>query len=117
MDLMGNLPQENVPRGLNKESSLSEGALVDGLSTHDIIIDGFERARTTSALKVLKKMAEPLDRIPCGAEEEQVKKNINDPELLHMFKKVQELGDDDIHCVKSLLEAYLFKSELKEKLV
>lgn len=105
---------------LREEKGLTQGDFAQMIGMYPTHLSRYERERSTPSIDVLKKMAEalevPVDRLIFGAEEEQVKKNINDPELLRMFKKVQELGDDDVHCVKSLLEAYLFKSELKEKL-
>jgi len=47
---------------------------------------------------------------------EQAINNINDYELHSMFTKVQGLDQADISCFKSLLNAYIMKKDLPQKL-
>jgi len=51
-----------------------------------------------------------------GSNDQQAKNKIKDTELLTMFNKVQLLDSKDIVVIKSLLNAYILKTDLQEKL-
>jgi predicted enzyme involved in methoxymalonyl-ACP biosynthesis len=71
-------------------------------------------------LDVIRKIAERLnvsaDQLIYGDSDQKAKNKINDQELLNMFTRVQSLKKDDIHCVKSLLNAFILKTDLQQKL-
>jgi len=57
------------------------------------------------------------DQLIYGDSDQMAKEKIQDGELLNMFSKVQNLASDEVHWVKSLLNAYLIKSELHQKFI
>jgi ribosomal protein S13 len=71
-------------------------------------------------LEVIKKIAEALsvstDALIYGSSDQQAKNKIKDTELLTMFNKVQSLEDKDISAIKSLISAYILKTDLQKNL-
>jgi hypothetical protein len=47
---------------------------------------------------------------------QKAKDKIQDHELLNLFSKVQTLKKDDVHCIKSLIAAYVLKTDLQKQL-
>jgi transcriptional regulator with XRE-family HTH domain len=75
---------------------------------------------TQPTLEVIKKISTALnidtDTLIYGDEQEQTNNKIKDSELLKMFSRVQSFDKHDIDCIKSLLNAYILKTDLQEKL-
>ena len=71
-------------------------------------------------MEVIKKIAEALsvstDALIYGSSDQQAKNKIKDTELLTMFNKVQSLEDKDISAIKSLISAYILKTDLQKNL-
>ncbi|MCA0349173.1 MAG: helix-turn-helix transcriptional regulator [Bacteroidetes bacterium] len=80
----------------------------------------YERDLTQPTLEVIKKIAEALsvstDALIYGSSDQQAKNKIKDTELLTMFNKVQSLEDKDISAIKSLISAYILKTDLQKNL-
>ena len=49
-----------------------------------------------------------------GSEDNSLKADIEDQELLDMFRRVQKLPEDKKRSVKDFLEAYLFRERVRE---
>ena len=105
---------------IRTEKGISQKELAEMLSMHATHLSRYERGVTAPSIEVLKKIAEALgvstDRLIYGADDEKAKGKIKDNDLLNMFSKVQQLDKGELGCVKSLLEAYIFKRNLHQQL-
>lgn len=72
------------------------------------------------AADVLGKIANALgvtaDFLMSGTSNELANNTLNDKELIALFKRVEELPKDKKKIVKELIDAFLFKTEMQEKL-
>ncbi len=98
-------------------NNFSQAELAELVGMHCTHISRYERKITKPTLEVIKKFAESLkvstDQLIYG-ESERVKVKINDQELLRMFTRVQSLRKDDVHCIKSMLNAYILKTDMRQ---
>lgn len=105
---------------LRSEKNISQSDLADLISMHSTHISRYERDLTQPTLEVIKKIAEVLsvssDALIYGSSDQQAKNKIKDTELLTMFNKVQSLDSKDITVIKSLLNAYILKTDLQKNL-
>lgn len=103
------------------ERKLSQGELAELVQMHSTHISRYERNQANPTIDVVRKIAEALkvsaDQLIYGNKEQMAREKIQDNELLAMFSKVQDLAADDVQCVKSLLNAYIIKSDLQQKLM
>jgi transcriptional regulator with XRE-family HTH domain len=101
------------------EQRLSQSELADIIKMHSTHISRYERNQANPTVDVVRKIAEALkvsaDRLIYGDTNQMANDSIQDRDLVRMFSKVQNLASDEVSCVKSLLDAYLMKSELKNK--
>lgn len=111
---------ENLKQ-LRSERELSQLELAGLVKMHPTHISRYERGQASPTVEVVRKIAEALnvsaDQLIYGDAGRMARERIQDSELLNMFSKVQDLTKEDIHCVKSLLNAYLIKSDLQQKLM
>lgn len=109
---------ENLKK-IRTERNISQGELAELIKMHSTHISRYERNLASPTIEVVKKIADVLkvsaDELIYGNTDEKAKNNINDNELLAMFTKVQSLQEKDIDCIKSLLNAYILKSDLQQK--
>lgn len=105
---------------IRTDKGISQKELADMLNMHATHLSRYERNVTAPSIDVLKKIAEVLtvttDMLIYGSNEDKIKGKIKDNDLLNMFTKVQTLDKTDLSCVKSLLEAYIFKKDLQHQL-
>ncbi|MFZ6053509.1 helix-turn-helix domain-containing protein [Halocola ammonii] len=110
---------ENLKQ-LRAQRKISQGELAGMIKMHPTHISRYERNQASPTVEVVRKIAEALqvsaDELIYGDSKDMASEKINDKELLQMFSQVQKLNTDDVHCVKSLLGAYLIKSDLQQKL-
>ncbi len=110
---------DNLKR-LRTEKGISQGDLADLIKMHSTHISRYERGLTSPTVDVIRKIADALkvsaDELIYGDKEQKAKEKITDNELLQMFSQVQTLKKDELQCVKSLLGAYIFKTDLQFKL-
>ncbi len=110
---------DNLKR-FRTEKNISQAELADLIGMHSTHISRYERDLTQPTLDVVRKIAESLkvsaDQLIYGDTDQKAKNKINDQELLAMFTRVQSLRKDDIHCVKALLNAFILKTDLQQKL-
>lgn len=105
---------------LRSEKNISQSELANLIGMHSTHISRYERDLTQPTLEVIKKIAEALsvstDALIYGSSDQQAKNKIKDTELLTMFNKVQSLEDKDINVIKSLISAYILKTDLQKNL-
>lgn len=111
---------DNLKR-IRSEKNISQGNFAELINMHATHVSRYERNISLPSIEVLKKMAEKLnvstDELLYGAQEDKVKGRIQDNELLTMFNKAQTLRKDDLHCIKNMLNAYILKTDLQQKLI
>ena len=109
---------ENLKQA-RSDKNLSQGQLAEKIAMHSTHISRYERNLANPTIEVVKKVAEALDVsvdfLIYGNKEEKARNQIGDSELLSMFSKVQKLKKEDIGIVKSLIDAYLIKTDLQQK--
>jgi transcriptional regulator with XRE-family HTH domain len=105
---------------IRTEKLLSQGDLAELIGIHSTHISRYERDLTQPTLDVIKKISTALnvdtDTLIYGDEQEQTNNKIKDSELLNMFSRVQSFEKQDVECVKNLLNAYILKTDLQQKL-
>jgi transcriptional regulator with XRE-family HTH domain len=115
----------STPLGYNitkirTQKGYSQRELAEMLDMHATHLSRYERNVTAPSIEVLKKISEVLgvttDMLIYGSDDDKVKDKINDNDLLNMFNKVQKFDTQELSCVKSLLEAFIFKRELQHQL-
>ncbi|GEM59187.1 hypothetical protein FC1_24250 [Flavobacterium columnare NBRC 100251 = ATCC 23463] len=110
---------DNLTR-IRTQKGISQKSLADMLEMHATHLSRYERNVTAPSIDVLKKISEilevPTDLLIYGTDEEKTKEKIKDQELLNMFNKVQSFDKNDLNCVKSFLEAYIFKRDIHNQL-
>jgi hypothetical protein len=57
-----------------------------------------------------------LDELVYGQQNEKVRHQLSDNELLSLFNKTQQLSDDQKKTVKDVLSAFLLKANLTQQL-
>lgn len=110
---------ENL-KSIRAERGISQGELAELIGMHATHVSRYERDLTQPTLEVIRRMAQALgvsaDRLVFGASEQRAKGLLLDQELLGLFDKVQGLSRAELGCVKSLLQAYVLKAELQQRL-
>ena len=105
---------------LRSEKGFSQEVFSSKIGIHVTNLSKYEREISIPSLEVAEKMATvleiSLDKLVYGDENEKAQKNITDTELLMIFRKAQSLKEEDKKCVKSLLNAYLFKKDIQKQL-
>lgn len=102
-------------RVTKKMSQEELGQLTDLNYNH---IGRYERGDSRPSADKLKALAEALgvttDYLLDGNSDNAARVNIEDQELLEMFKKVQELPQEKKESIKDLIEAYLFREKVRK---
>jgi transcriptional regulator with XRE-family HTH domain len=109
---------DNLKR-IRNQKNISQGELADKLKMHASHISRYENGATAPSIEVLKKMSSALqvsaDELLYGPEDKRAKTAIKDNDLLRMFGRIQELDQNQLSCVKSLLGAYIFQEDTKKQ--
>lgn len=99
---------------------LSQNELANLVGVHVTNISRYERGENRPTTDVLTKLANALDTtadyLMSGSTSEAADSNISDKELLTLFKKVSSLPGDKKKMVKEFLEAFVFKTDVQERL-
>lgn len=116
---MSTLLGDNITK-IRTQKGYSQRELAEMLDMHATHLSRYERNVTAPSIEVVKKISEVLgvttDMLIYGSDDDKVKDKINDNDLLNMFNKVQKFDKQELSCVKSLLEAFIFKRELQHQL-
>jgi transcriptional regulator with XRE-family HTH domain len=113
MNLAYRLKQTRLQRGL------SQTQLGEQVGVHYTQIGRYEKG-ALPASDVLAKLAVSLqvsaDFLMSGSLEESAQEMISDRELLNQFKRLEMMPQEKKQVVKELIEAFLLKTELQQKL-
>ena len=105
---------------LRESRELSKSALAEKISLHYSQIGRYERDEANPSADMLKKLANELnvttDFLMNGTSEDMANDSIQDKTLLNQFKRISNLNSENRMIVTELIDAFLFKQEMKNKL-
>ncbi|MDL5247467.1 helix-turn-helix domain-containing protein [Leptospira weilii] len=105
-------------RVMKKMSQEELGQLTDLNYNH---IGRYERGDSRPSADKLKALAEALgvttDYLLSGNSDNAARVNLEDQELLEMFRSVQQLPEEKKESIKDLIEAYLFREKIRKDIV
>jgi len=103
---------------LLKENNLSQTDLTAKIKVSKAQMNRYINHGVQPPADVLQKMSNALgttvDFLVNGATEEKAKATLKDAELLQQFKEVEQLNEIDKSCIKTLIEAFLMRKQLKQ---
>lgn len=105
---------------IREEKGFTQSDLANLVEIHVVQLSKYERNLASPSVEVVKRIAEALhittDQLIYGDAKQKAKDKLQDHELLNLFDKVQALKKDDVHCIKSLISAYVLKTDLQKQL-
>lgn len=105
---------------LRTEKKVSQNELATSIGVHVTNISRYERGENKPTTEVLSKLANALDTttdyLMNGSTNEIATNSIPDKELLSLFKKVNSLSNERKNIIKELIEAFVFKADIQNKL-
>jgi transcriptional regulator with XRE-family HTH domain len=105
---------------IREEKGFTQSDLANLVEVHVVQLSKYERNLASPSVDVVKRIAEALnittDQLIYGDAKQKAKDKIQDHELLNLFTRVQSLKKDDVHCIKSLINAYVLKTDLQKQL-
>ena len=114
MEFKERLKQARVKKGV------SQSQLAKAIGVHVTNISRYERGENRPTSEVMGKLASELDvtadYLMDGSMDDKAKEAISDKELLSQFQRVAKLSNDRKAIVKELIEAFLLKTDLQQKL-
>jgi transcriptional regulator with XRE-family HTH domain len=103
---------------LRKAKNMSQSDLAKKIGLSYTQVGRYEIKGVQPPAEILKKMADTLettvDFIINGASDEKAKASLKDAELLNQFKAVESMPDKDKVVIKSLIDAYIAKQEIRK---
>ena len=106
-------------RALRKQKNLSQTELGLRAGLHYTHIGRFERAASRPGGDTLRRLADDLDvtsdYLLEGAADDAARAKVADRELLRQFQEVELLSDADKNVVKTLIDAFLTKQQLRTR--
>ena len=105
---------------LRETKGISKTDLANKISLHYSQIGRYERNEANPSADMLKKLANELDvttdYLMNGTTNDLADELINDKNLINQFKKIAQLSDENKEVVVSLIDAFIFKQETKQRL-
>ena len=115
MEFKDRIKQARVKKGL------SQGQLAKAIGVHVTNISRYERGENRPTSEVLTRLANELDvtsdYLMDGSMDDKAQESISDKELLSQFQRVAKMDNNQKLIVKELLEAFLLKTDFKQKFV
>ena len=98
---------------LRKDLGLTQQQLADKVGVTYIQIGRYETGKSNASSDILNKIAEAVnttvDFLISGGNAEQ----LNDKELLQLFKEVEVMENEDKNTIKQLIDAFVTKRKLR----
>lgn len=101
------------------KKGLSQSQLGQLVNLHYTQIGRYENKGAQPSADVLSKLADALDVTTdflMSGSREDIAEGIGDKELISKFKKIASLPADQKHIVTELIDAFLLKNDLQQKL-
>lgn len=103
-----------------ERATLSKGELAELVGMHYSQIGRYERGEAVPSADILKKLANKLgtttDYLMSGTRMDMAVDTIKDKKLLSIFTRLAELDNKSKDVVITLVEAFLFQQETKNRL-
>lgn len=97
---------------------LTQSTLAEKVGLSYIQIGRYEGKKATPSSDVLQKLAMALntttDFLMNGSSDEAASAQLNDKELLNLFRSVEKLDSDDKNLVKTFLDALITKRQIQK---
>lgn len=107
-------------KSLREGKKFSKGALAEKAGVHYSQIGRYERNEATPSAEILKNLANELevstDFLMNGTSEQIANNSINDKTLINQFNKISKLTEENKKVVISLIDAFIFKQEMRKQL-
>lgn len=108
-------------KNLRENKSLSKGQLAELAGVHYSQIGRYERNEAFPSAEILKNLANQLevttDFLMNGTVEQIANNSIKDKTLINQFNKISKLTEENKKIVVSLIDAFLFKQEMRKQLI
>jgi transcriptional regulator with XRE-family HTH domain len=105
---------------LRTKKGISQNELARDIGVHVTNISRYERGENRPTSDVLAKLAGALDvtadYLMDGSLNDKAQSTISDKELLSQFQRLEKLPNEKKAVVKELIEAFLLKTDLQQKL-
>jgi transcriptional regulator with XRE-family HTH domain len=103
---------------LRTEKGFTQKSLAEQIGMTYVQIGRYEKRGAIPSSGVLAKLADALettaDFLMNGSRDEIASREIQDKELLHLFKSIEQLDDQDKSMVKTFLDALLTKRKVQK---
>ena len=103
---------------LRKKINMSQSELAQKVGLSYAQIGRYETKGSQPPAEALKKIAEELgvtpDYLISGSIDEKALVALADTELLHQFRIVETMNDDDKHVIKKLIDAFITKKQIQQ---
>ena len=102
---------------LRTKAGLTQSDLAKLVEMTYIQIGRYETKKANPSSDVLQKIAQALntttDYLMNGSTDEMANSQLQDKELLNLFKSVEQLGNDDKQMIKTFLDALVTKRKIQ----
>lgn len=105
-------------RTLRKKKKISQKQFADLLGMHVNQIGRYENDLSIPASPVIMKMSQifqvPTDYLLSEESEKEATMQIMDTELLKQFKKIESFSNEDKQVIKTLIDAFIAKNQIRQ---
>jgi transcriptional regulator with XRE-family HTH domain len=102
---------------LRKKLNFTQKELADKIGMTYVQIGRYEKRGAIPSSDVLRKLADALntttDYLMNGAQDEKAAEQIQDKELLNLFKDIEKLDNNDKTMIKTFLDALVTKRKIQ----
>ena len=102
------------------DKKLSQQQLAGAAGVHYTNVGRYERGDAKPSADVLNRLATALEVSPDflmnGTLDDKAESSLSDQELLMQFKKVEQMPEDRKRLLKEILDAFILKTDLQQKL-
>lgn len=97
---------------------MSQSELADKVGISYAQIGRYETKNTQPPAKTLTAIADALGASPdfliYGPLDEKARTKLSDPELINLFKAIEEMDEEDKNVVKKLIDAFITKKSIQK---
>lgn len=102
------------------DKKLSQQQLAQNAIVHYTNVGRYERGDAKPSADVLNRLANALEVSPDflmnGTLDDKTQSSLSDQELLFQFKRIENMPEDRKRLLKEILDAFILKTDLQQKL-
>jgi len=102
------------------DKKLSQQQVANAANVHYTNVGRYERGDAKPSAEVLNRLATALEVSPDflmnGTLEDKAQSSLFDQELLNQFKKIENMPEERKRLLKEILDAFILKTDLQQKL-